>query len=508
MFATPDQMPDEGLPQFETRKALIVLSMQNDAFFVSDDLFLIKNRDMLPKLKEMIPHFRKHGDIIWVQTEMGTMPSAQPKDLFTLESESATAADNSRQARLKEESHLEASSPRTTADNPATEVTGTTAMIYRSSKARDLAAQHSADTRAKMRAVDLQAYDDGDNVLMEQLSKPRKGQTPPFFIAGTKGAEICDELKDLVDENDMVITKHFYSAFDQTSLLMSLRMNLCTEIYLCGCFTNTSVYATAADAVQHGLRVTVVEDCLGYRNEAKHEEALREMADVMGAHGIDHEEVIEESGGREIPDSEAPGITLQDLSLGPESTSNLVSPTPQLHPKTEADQPKPQSSAAKPNKRSSVLVALQKPRGEGNGRRRSVGPGTLGPGDKIGSGDSRVIHDGLKSPLAMKAFEKLKDEVEWQKMYHREGEVPRLVAVQGEVGIDGSFPIYRHPSDKSPPLFPFTSTINTIRGEVQKSLKQTFNHALIQLYRSGEDNISEHADKVGCLRRLDLITEC
>ena len=133
-----------------------------------------------------------------------------------------------------------------------------------------------------------------------------------------------------------------------------------------------------------------------------------------------------------------------------------------------------------------------------HGRKRpSVGPETLWSGDKIGSGDSKIIYDGLKSQLAMNAFDKLKLEIEWQKMYHRDGEVPRLVAVQGEVGRDGAVPIYRHPSDKSPPLLPFTPTVDTIREEVQLLLNQPFNHALIQLYRNGDDNISEHADKVG-----------
>ena len=505
MFATPDQMPDEGLPQFETRKALVVLSMQNDAFYMDDDLFFIKNRDMLPRLREVIPYFRKHGDIIWVQTELGTLPSTQVKDISTLENESKTAAEKNRQTRLKEESQLEDQPSQARSDNTKMEAAGVSQMIYRSSKARDLAVQQSADTRAKMRAVDLQVYDDGDNILSEQLTKPRKGQQPQFFITGTEGAEICDELKDLIDENDMMLTKHFFSAFDQTSLLMSLRMNLCTEIYLCGCFTNTSVYATAADAVQHGLQVTVVEDCIGYRNEEKHEEALREMSDVMGANGIDSEEVIEESGGREIPDSEAPGITLQDLSLGSESTTQHSVLMVEAPSRSEADQSKIQQLPDKSKKRraksSSGNTIYQ-------GRKRpSVGPENLAFGDKIGSGDSKIIHDGLKSQLAIDAFDKLRLEIDWQKMYHRDGEVPRLVAVQGEVGTDGAVPIYRHPSDKSPPLLPFTSTVEIIRDEVQQLLKQPFNHALIQLYRNGEDNISEHADKVGIYNRsifLDL----
>jgi len=75
------------------------------------------------------------------------------------------------------------------------------------------------------------------------------------------------------------------------------------------------------------------------------------------------------------------------------------------------------------------------------------------------------------------------------------GEVPRLVAVQGEVKGDGSFPIYRHPSDESPPLLPFSSTVEKIRSHVEKAIGHPVNHVLIQLYRSGGDYISEHSDK-------------
>lgn len=58
-----------------------------------------------------------------------------------------------------------------------------------------------------------------------------------------------------------------------------------------------------------------------------------------------------------------------------------------------------------------------------------------------------------------------------------------------------SFPIYRHPSDKSPPLLPFSPTVSLIREHVQKVLHHPVNHVLIQHYRSGADFISEHSDK-------------
>jgi nicotinamidase-related amidase/glutathione S-transferase/alkylated DNA repair dioxygenase AlkB len=124
----------------------------------------------------------------------------------------------------------------------------------------------------------------------------------------------------------------------------------------------------------------------------------------------------------------------------------------------------------------------------------------LGPGDIIGEGDSRILYDLLSSELSTEVFEKVKSEVQWQTMHHRGGEVPRLVAVEGEIKDDGSFPLYRHPADESPPLLPFSETISKIRDEVQRILKHPVNHVLIQCYRHGQDYISEHSDKT-----LDIV---
>jgi len=122
---------------------------------------------------------------------------------------------------------------------------------------------------------------------------------------------------------------------------------------------------------------------------------------------------------------------------------------------------------------------------------------TLGPEDKIGEeGDSTsIMVDFLPEELASVAFDRMKTEVAWRVMYHRGGEVPRLVAVEGEIAEDGSFPIYRHPADESPPLLPFSPTVAEIRKHVEKALKHPVNHVLIQHYRTGMDYISEHSDK-------------
>jgi alkylated DNA repair dioxygenase AlkB len=134
---------------------------------------------------------------------------------------------------------------------------------------------------------------------------------------------------------------------------------------------------------------------------------------------------------------------------------------------------------------------------------------TLGPGAKIGEGDTFIIYDLLPTavedaaeskPLSETIFDSLYKEVSWQKMYHAAGEVPRLVAVQGVVGPDGSKPVYRHPSDQSPPLLPFTPGVDLVKKAAEKVVGHQLNHVLIQLYRDGRDFISEHSDKT-----LDIV---
>lgn len=119
----------------------------------------------------------------------------------------------------------------------------------------------------------------------------------------------------------------------------------------------------------------------------------------------------------------------------------------------------------------------------------------LGVGDQIGEGDTSLVENVLPQELADVAFENLRKEVAWNVMHHRGGEVPRLVAVEGEIDADGNYPIYRHPADESPPLCPFSPTVAKIRAHVERALQHPVNHVLIQLYRSGADYISEHSDK-------------
>lgn len=124
----------------------------------------------------------------------------------------------------------------------------------------------------------------------------------------------------------------------------------------------------------------------------------------------------------------------------------------------------------------------------------------FGHGKENDSAGSRLYYDLLTPDLAESIFDKLKNEVDWQRMYHLTGEVPRLVCCQGDVDKDGSMPVYRHPSDQSLPLQTWTPAVERVRKAAEAEIGHPLNHALIQLYRSGNDYISEHSDKT-----LDIV---
>ncbi len=558
MFTALSQVPGL-LPVFETKKALIIINLQNDSLYCKGDLYITKNHEFVDRIKTLVPRFRKIGEIIWVRTEMGTRSFPTSPGSAYIEEEVAKIDQKDQKNREEQkmaEERLEDDTAVNADDEPKAQQpnleSGSTIALqtyHPTSRSQAMMKRASAKARADQRTANMDIFNDKEDVFEEHV-KPRKGQQPKFYIGGTKGAEIADELLSVVDESrDMILIKNHYSAFDQTSLLMSLRMNLVTDVYLCGCLTNVGVYATAADAVQHGLSVTVVEDCLGYRSEDKHEESMRQMADIMGVNGIDSEEFLEEAKANLPPDYEEPPFS----GPGPEGVAGLdrlsihvSSPETELAPDIPAETNAGDAeAAASPTNQlgaaatvdaelhpiSTILAdpavkaedlnltggtietdAARRSTSLPDGLTQFPSPNSSSGmkrdswmsastsmevlSDHLGTGDSRIIHDALSSRLADDAFQLLKEEVLWQTMHHRSGKVPRLVAVQGEVGQEGIVPIYRHPTDESPRLRAFSPTVERIRREVEEMLDQPFNHALIQLYRDGNDNISEHADKV------------
>jgi nicotinamidase-related amidase len=459
-------------PRFETRRALLILNMQNDSFDVrAGNMMVNPDHDFADRIRAMVPFYRRLGDIVWVRTEYAVDRPSSPEHSAASTGDDDGVPTASSSPASRHEAELPAPSGR----------------------AQKAMRKAAARARTRQRSGVLGEIDQDDDAAEADayLKKPRKGQRPAIYCAGTRGAAIIDSLLPLVDERtDMMVVKHHYSALDATPLLMALRMKLVTHLYLCGCLSNVSILTTAQDAVRHGFEVTVVEDCMGYRSEVKHLEVMRMMADLLGVSGTDSEEIIDDAGGRDPPDADELVIT----GPGLEGIKGSVVQAPGSRPQSIGGREKlefrsrtAEAPTAKDQEHHEIShVEHARP-----------SPPTSTSKDRIGEGDSSIIYDVLSPSLVADAFGKIRDEVQWQAMLHRSGEVPRRVAVQGWVDHERNRPLYRHPADFAPPLLHFTETVDRIRLELAKCLRQPFNHVLIQLYRDGEDNISEHSDKVG-----------
>jgi nicotinamidase/pyrazinamidase len=103
---------------------------------------------------------------------------------------------------------------------------------------------------------------------------------PPHAIAGTRGAEIIDELKPLPGEH--LIHKTTYSGFYQTDLNRILRELQVEALMITGCVSNICILYSAADAVMRGYRVSVPRDCVAGLDPDAGRFAMEQMEQVLG----------------------------------------------------------------------------------------------------------------------------------------------------------------------------------------------------------------------------------
>jgi len=99
-----------------------------------------------------------------------------------------------------------------------------------------------------------------------------KGKMTPHSLAGTKGAEVIDEL-DRKDE-DLWLPKPRFSAFFKTGLEDWLREREITLCAIGGIATNFCVLTTAMDAICHDFKAVIIEDCSTAFTQSLHEQTL------------------------------------------------------------------------------------------------------------------------------------------------------------------------------------------------------------------------------------------
>lgn len=98
------------------------------------------------------------------------------------------------------------------------------------------------------------------------------GRMKPHSLAGTKGAEVIDELDR--KPSDYWLPKPRFSAFFKTGLERWLRDRGVSLCAICGIATNFCVLTTAMDALCHDFRTVILEDCCAASSQEIHEATL------------------------------------------------------------------------------------------------------------------------------------------------------------------------------------------------------------------------------------------
>jgi len=98
------------------------------------------------------------------------------------------------------------------------------------------------------------------------------GKMHPHSIAGTRGAEVIDALEK--KPGDFWLPKPRFSAFFDTGLENWLRQSSVTLCVAAGIATHICVLATVLDALCHGFKAVVLEDCTAAPSREIHQRTL------------------------------------------------------------------------------------------------------------------------------------------------------------------------------------------------------------------------------------------
>jgi len=99
-----------------------------------------------------------------------------------------------------------------------------------------------------------------------------KGRMQPHSLAGTEGAEVVDDLD--LQSDDLWLPKPRFSAFFNTGLenwLLEKGVSLCA---VGGITTHVCVLTTVLDAICHGFKAVLLEDCSAAPSKQVHEQTL------------------------------------------------------------------------------------------------------------------------------------------------------------------------------------------------------------------------------------------
>jgi nicotinamidase/pyrazinamidase len=115
-----------------------------------------------------------------------------------------------------------------------------------------------------------------------QKDDPEFKMFPPHCVAGTRGAEILDELP--VEKSDIIIKKSRFSAFYNTNLDQVLYENKVTTVHVVGVCTSICVMDTVGDLRNRDYEVKIYSQGVADFDPEAHEFALKRMGQTYGAY--------------------------------------------------------------------------------------------------------------------------------------------------------------------------------------------------------------------------------
>lgn len=102
-------------------------------------------------------------------------------------------------------------------------------------------------------------------------------------MAGTRGADVIDELAPIGGEREIVSPKRFYGAFDETGLDETFKKYGVDEVILTGQHTHCCVRHTAYGAFMRDYRIKVPADAVCVFPGVDQEAALDYLKTIYGA---------------------------------------------------------------------------------------------------------------------------------------------------------------------------------------------------------------------------------
>ena len=138
----------------------------------------------------------------------------------------------------------------------------------------------------------IRSYEeDGSNAEVTRQKDFQEGRK--YIVAGTKGAEIVEELQPLPGEE--VLVKPRFSAFFATELAVMLHRQKISHVVVIGVNTANCVRATVFDAISHDFQTTVIRDATASSTFEIAEDNIRDMQ-AIGVHCPSLKEFVQAVG--------------------------------------------------------------------------------------------------------------------------------------------------------------------------------------------------------------------